>query len=236
MDKTWASGPLELLRHADSHINLSTAFDQRIAFISVDNCVEVSIRTFLSLPESKSRVKVSRAELESASNSFPKLLGLLFTRAPKRVSGLDDGDIEHYHRIRNTLYHDGTGLSVDEQYLLAYRGIAEILLQNLFGVLASEPKRAAPNLETLIQNWNRIDKLVKDSLDRAGCTSTYKWEEAFALRLLSSSEVQDLTELRMARNRLVHSDTIDSEDIAHWAEKSQRVLDALTKKLVNNDG
>ena len=36
-------------------------------------------------------------------------------------------DIEHYHRIRNTLYHNGTGLSVDEQYLLAYRQIAAII-------------------------------------------------------------------------------------------------------------
>ncbi len=50
MEKTWASGALELLRHADSHIDLDSAFDKRIAFISIDNCVEVCIRTFLSLP------------------------------------------------------------------------------------------------------------------------------------------------------------------------------------------
>ena len=43
MEKTWASGAIELLRHADSHIHLETAFDRRIAFISVDNSVETSI-------------------------------------------------------------------------------------------------------------------------------------------------------------------------------------------------
>ena len=172
MEKTWASGPLELLRHADSHIDLSTAFDQRIAFISVDNCVEVCIRTFLSLPKAKSQVKVPHHEFDAATNSFPMLLGLLFKHAPQRVSGLDDGDIDHYHRIRNKLYHDGTGLSVDEQYLLAYRRIAEILLQNLFNVSPCGPMQQAAPLEILIQNWNRIDKLVKEALEGAGCTST----------------------------------------------------------------
>ena len=57
MEETWASGSLELLRHADSHIQLDTAFDSRIAFISVDNSVETSIITFLSLPEKISGVK-----------------------------------------------------------------------------------------------------------------------------------------------------------------------------------
>ena len=52
MELTWASGALELIRHADTHINLETAFDGRIAFISVDNAVETSIRVFLSLPSS----------------------------------------------------------------------------------------------------------------------------------------------------------------------------------------
>ena len=88
MEKTWASGALELLQHADSHIDLNSAFDKRIAFISIDNCVEVSIRTFLSLPASKSRVKVTRGALENAAGSFPRLLELLFASAPDRLSGL----------------------------------------------------------------------------------------------------------------------------------------------------
>ena len=231
MEKTWASGALELLRHADSHIDLDSAFDKRIAFISVDNCVEVCIRTFLSLPSSKSNVKVPRAEIEAAANSFPKLLGLLFTYSPDRLSGLDAGDIEHYHRIRNTLYHDGTGLSVDEQYLNAYRSIADILLQNLFGVAVGRPAESQLTLEVLVQNWNQIDKLVKETLERAGLTTTFKWEEAFALGLLKPEEAKDLTELRMARNRLVHSETIDRDEIAFWAKKSDRLLRILLKRL-----
>ena len=109
MENTWASGAIELLRHADSHINLDTAFDRRIAFISIDNAVETMIRTFLSLPKSKSSVQVSRKNFEEVENNFPKLLALLWQHADQRLIGIDDSDIEHYHRIRNTLYHDGTG-------------------------------------------------------------------------------------------------------------------------------
>jgi hypothetical protein len=168
MEKTWASGAVELLRHADSHIDLDSAFDKRIAFISIDNCVETSVRTFLSLPESKSGIKVSRAELDSATGSFPKLVALLFERASTRLAGFDPADIEHYHRIRNQLYHEGTGLSVDEQYLGAYRSVAALLLQILFDVSYVKRAEESRNLDALILNWNRIDQLVRARLQAEG--------------------------------------------------------------------
>lgn len=227
MEKTWASGALELLRHADSHINLNSAFDKRIAFISIDNCVETCVRTFLSLPPSKSGVKVQRAEVEAAINSFPKLLALLFVHAPDRITGLDEGDIEHYHRIRNTLYHAGTGLSADEQYLMAYRRIAEILLQNLFGVSPGKSTSGPLTLEVLISNWNRIERLIRKRMDEAGFRTTFKWEEAFTTGVLEPSDVEKLTQLRMARNQLVHSDKVDATEVAHWANESERLLKVL---------
>ena len=50
MNKTWASGAIELLAHASGHIGLDTAFDKRIAFISIDNAVEITIRTYKGMP------------------------------------------------------------------------------------------------------------------------------------------------------------------------------------------
>jgi hypothetical protein len=78
MENTWASGASELLRHADSHINLDTAFDRRIAFISIDNAVETMIRVFLSLPKSKSGISIHRKQLEEAEKSFPLLLEMFW--------------------------------------------------------------------------------------------------------------------------------------------------------------
>ena len=167
MEKTWASGAIELLRHADSHIHLETAFDRRIAFISIDNSVETSIRTFLSLPQSKSGVKIPRKDVEAVENSFPGLLNLLWQHVGTRLTGIDEADIEHYHRIRNKLYHDGTGLGVDEQYLLAYRQITVLLLKNLFAVTLGEPK-PAPTLERLIVLWNKIEEVLGKKFANAG--------------------------------------------------------------------
>lgn len=224
MQSTWASGAVELLRHADSHIDLNTAFDKRIAFISIDNCVETIIRTCISLPKSKAGFKVKKQELDEAGNSFPKLLSLLFKYSSENLVGIDEADIEHYHRIRNKLYHDGTGLSVDDEYLIAYRGIAGLLLQNLFDVAIEPSTSDSDSLGRLILNWNSIEKEIKEKLEEAGISGTYKWEESFSLGLVEPSDIQLLTELRMARNRLVHSETIDKEDIKYWVDVSEKLL------------
>ena len=228
MEDTWASGALELLRHADSHLELVSAFDKRIAFISIDNAVETCVRTFLSLPASKSSIKVSRSDLEAASNSFPRLVEMLFAHAGGHLQGLDPADIEHYHRIRNTLYHEGTGLSVDDQYLAAYRSIAAVLLKSLFGVIVQNiPGAEASPMERLVLNWNRIEEVLRRKMAESGADDygTYKWEAAMRTGVLTRDDIQSLTELRMARNKIVHSTTgHDRDDIRHWLRKSDQLL------------
>jgi TIR domain len=224
MKDTWASGAIELLNHADSHIDSKSAFDKRIAFISVDNAVENIVRTFLSLPKSKSGVSIKRREIDEANNSFPRLLEILYKYAGEKLIGIDDADIEHYHRIRNTLYHQGTGLSVDDQYLTAYRGIAEVLLQNLFNENVEEHPTEKISLETLILNWNRIEQEAKKEIEKHGFSTSYKWEEKFIHSHISEEIAKKISELRKARNRLVHSTEIDNEDIKFWVNKSNEIL------------
>ena len=83
------------------------------------------------------------------------------------MTGIDEADIEHYHRIRNKLYHDGTGLSVDVQYISAYRQIAALILKNLFGISLGEPTPAA-TLGRLVALWNQIEEALKEKLLTAG--------------------------------------------------------------------
>lgn len=230
MKNTWASGAIELLNHADSHIKLESAFDKRIAFISIDNAVETAVRTFISLPSSKSKVNFPRKKVVEAGNNFPKLMSLVFNHAPDRVIGLDDGDIEHYHRIRNQLYHNGTGLSVDDRYLNAYRQIASVLLQNLFGVKFEAPVSEA-SLEKLILLWNQIESILRKKISDAGIeySHTYKWEQASKAGILDLKLVKDITELRMIRNRQVHStsDRLDSERIRFGVILGEKILKEL---------
>ncbi|POG24523.1 hypothetical protein C2855_05480 [Aeromonas bestiarum] len=230
MEETWASGSLELLRHADSHIKIDTAFDSRIAFISIDNSVETSVRTFLSLPEKISGVKFQRKEVDEAGNSFPKMVDLLFSKSRSKLAGLDDGDIEHYHRIRNQLYHNGTGLGVDRRYLDAYRQIAAVILNNLFGVKA-DPKGAEATLENLILLFNEVEILVRKAFEESGVDTghTFKWEMAMREGVLEMEDINQLTELRMIRNTQVHStaESIDKKRI----ELGVEIADTLIKKM-----
>ena len=43
--KPWAAGPRELLNHAFEHLAKGKPFDFRIAMISIDNAVELTIKT-----------------------------------------------------------------------------------------------------------------------------------------------------------------------------------------------
>jgi hypothetical protein len=167
---------------------------------------------------------VKKQEIDEAGNSFPKLLSLLFKHAPKKLVGIEEVDVEHYHRIRNKLYHDGTGLSVDDEYLIAYRGIASALLRNLFDVTIKPSVSESDSLGKLILNWNSIEQEIKNKLEETGTFVTYKWEEAFSLGLIEPSDIQLLTELRMARNRLVHSKSIDKQDVKYWLDVSENLL------------
>ena len=131
--KPWTSGPRELLEHAIDHFEKGAAFDYRISFISIDNSSELMIKTYLGLPK---RIRKSdgpsRRKLSEASNSFPELLDLLEEFGSDKLEGIELGDIEWYHRIRNTLYHDGTGVTVDKEKVDSYLQIAIILFNSLF--------------------------------------------------------------------------------------------------------
>jgi len=131
--KPWTSGPRELLEHSIEHFEKGSAFDYRISFISIDNSVELMIKTYLGLPNRIRQCKgPSRRKLSEASNSFPDLLDLLEELFSEKIEGIDLGDIEWYHRIRNTLYHDGNGVTVDKEKVDSYLQISVILFNSLF--------------------------------------------------------------------------------------------------------
>ena len=88
MDGPWSEGPKELLQHAVDHISHDGDFDRRIAMISIDNAVELMIKTYLGLPKRKDKSKKpSRKQQGEASNSFPALLDLLEEFAGEKLTG-----------------------------------------------------------------------------------------------------------------------------------------------------
>lgn len=131
--KPWISGPEELLKHAIDHMLNGSAFDFRVALISIDNSVELMIKTYLGLPKRIRKTEgPSRKQLNDSSFSFPDLLDLLEKYASDKIDNIELGDIEWYHRLRNTLYHEGNGITVDKDKVDGYLQIATILYNILF--------------------------------------------------------------------------------------------------------
>jgi hypothetical protein len=237
MEKTWASGALELLKHADEHINKGQAFDQRIAFISIDNSVETAIRTFIFMPFTLSKVKFSFKEKEEIGNSFPKMVNLLSEKASIKISGIELSDIEFYHRLRNQLYHDGTGLSVDKNHLEAYRTIGELLLKNLFQIEFNY-STTDKSLSSLIVFWEEIDKLIKQlfQTNNIDFSQTFKWEEALQKNIITKHQISLFTELKRIRNEQVHSlsNEINLTRISYGIEIASELRKTLEKDMKDN--
>jgi uncharacterized protein YutE (UPF0331/DUF86 family) len=133
--KPWMTGPTELLHHALEHLKRATPFDYRISLISIDNAVELTIKTYLGLPK---RIRKSdgpsREKLQEAGGSFPDLLNLLEGYSSEQQKDIELGEIEWYHRLRNTLYHEGSGITVDPDKVDSYLQIAKILCQKLLSI------------------------------------------------------------------------------------------------------
>lgn len=213
MRNTWASGAMELLQHAEEHLQKNSSFDRKMAFISIDNCVELTLKSYLSLPKRFWKEKSpTRSELDNAYNSFPALLDSIEQYAINKVEGVELIDIEHYHRIRNTLYHQGTGLSVNEEYLLMYYSIAKILLKNLFGIEFTNNVVADKSKHSILMlNWSEIESWINDILKQHGIgqTNMSKWSILREKNLIPENLFMRINKTRAERNRIAHGHALE---------------------------
>ena len=92
--------------------------------ISVDNAVELMIKTYLGLPKRVTGLAITRKDFEEISESFPAMLDALEKYASAKLVGIDLGEIEWYHRLRNELYHQGNGLTVERDKVEIYAQLA----------------------------------------------------------------------------------------------------------------
>ncbi len=218
----WASGPGEILRHGLSLLKDDSDTNRRLAMICIDNSVELMIKTFLGLPERISGIKVPRKKYAELSESFPKLLDGLEEFASEKIEGIDLGEIEWYHRLRNELYHQGNGLTVERNNVQVYSEIANVLFDNLFGfklVPKSEDENAI--LGQFMQAWINFEKIVTAL---AFVIDEKSRRPMDAINFLKGSnkikpeELERLNEIRKIRNEVVHGkvnyqDVIKQTDI-----------------------
>ena len=239
--KPWSSGPTELLRHALGHFENGSPFDNRIAFISIDNAVELIAKTYLGLPKRVRKTNgPSRKRLQEASYSFPDLLDLLEEYGSMLLEGIDLGDIEWYHRLRNTLYHEGNGVTVDPEKVDGYFQIARILLKNLLDEdlqpeVELEPRSAVGEIllrsSQLEHNIRVLYQKHFPAEDASAIPMTTAIARLVDKGVLSKEIVHKLQQNIAVRNEAVHSPgIIDSQKV----KKAAEILWEITKVITHS--
>jgi hypothetical protein len=207
----WASGPGEILLHGLELLGRDTDRNRRLAMISIDNAVELMIKTFLGLPKRVTGITITRKEYQEISDSFPGLLDALEKFAPDKLAGIELGTIEWYHRLRNQLYHQGNGLTVERIKVEVYGQVATSLYQSLFGIKL--PAHVSPRTDLLgefILEWNKLGTLLGQLADARGGKPGQpralfqNVEIVVQSGLLSPGEANQLQALRQIRNQVIH--------------------------------
>lgn len=207
----WASGPGEILRHGLSHLKTDSDTNRRLAMISIDNAVELMIKTYLGLPKRITGLAINRKQFAEISESFPALIDGLEQFAPNKLDGIDLGTIEWYHRLRNELYHQGNGLTVERDKVEIYAELANRLFNNLFG--EELIPHATPDTELLgefLSAWVALEGGLRawasrhtlDGQDHASLVNNLRFLKDAGV--LDKAQTEELNHFRQLRNQIVH--------------------------------
>ena len=231
----WASGSGEILKHGLELLKKDTDTNRRLAMISIDNAIELMMKTYLGLPQRVTGLKISRSEYQEFGESFPKLLDALEKYASEKLEGINLGEIEWYHRIRNELYHQGNGLTVERDKVEVYAELANILFANLFGFRLVEPKEdEVVILGEFMQAWVNFEKTLVEAasllrtVDARGRPGFHILEFLAIEHLISKAELNEIAQIRQIRNQVVHG-TLNYKD-ALKPEMTKRLV-SITNEL-----
>jgi len=166
ISRPWQSGPVELISYGIEHMGRDSEFDVRVGFLLLDVGVETLFKTFLQLPDDVTDTKMNYGDRNKGSTgNFHDLRRAVQSAGAHRLKGVRVEDVEFYHGIRNRLYHQGNGVTVERQNAERYAGLAVQLLNRLLGVdlasvvLTGEEKKEFE--DTVDQMRSRLRKLVR---------------------------------------------------------------------------
>lgn len=156
--KPWARKAFELLFHAESHLCVGKDYDKRLALISFDNSIEVSISIYLDLnPIQRNNKDYPKEDVQKWLRNYHTKLDFFSQEINRR--GLPEyrgkDQIVWLHEQRNELYHGSSGGVPEVQTLDDIRGTALWVFSVLFDItdiesLLSEALKAPEKPEPVI--------------------------------------------------------------------------------------
>src|SRR6266853_4513430 len=92
----------------------------------------------------------------------PCFLMHLSQHASDKLGGIELGEIDWYHRLRNELYHQGNGLTVVREKVIVYAELAQLLFQRLFG-FAIQIEKSDPTelIGRFISAWSNLYQVLE---------------------------------------------------------------------------
>jgi hypothetical protein len=102
--------------------------------------------------------------------------------------------------------------------------------KTLFGIDLGVP-RPAPSLERLILLWNQIEQKATDKLKGVGIDAHPGkqdiWRSAVQAGIIKREKVALLNELKVVRNKQVHSTSIDHKQVAVAVQMAEELLSSI---------
>jgi hypothetical protein len=242
-NQPWASGPGEILQHGLSLLQKDSDKNRRLALLSIDNSVELMLKTYLSLPKRVTNISVSRKEFAEISESFPRLLDAIEQHAVDKLVGIDLGEIEWYHRLRNELYHQGNGLTVERTKVVIYAELARLLFKNLFDIdviireegqeLISDFLALWTDIELML--WLAVDKYIDWTAMKRKRSRLNKYQFISQNKVVDAATTQEINTMREFRSKIVYGNAaaIEQLSVAH-IDRLKRIIATLTEVIATN--
>lgn len=225
----WASGPGEILRHGIGLLSEDTDTNRRLALISIDNSVELMMETFIQLPKRITGLDISRKQRNEICANFPSLLDGVEAHAAEKIVGINLGEIEWFHRLRNQLYHQGNGLTVERKKVELYAELASTFFRALFGLRLSLPEQGTMHLlGAFLESHVSIEEAIFDARKNfPALTSGRLILETIRSTVLTEEEFRDFERIRNIRNLVVHSKNGGDMVTPELVEKAQKIAKKL---------
>ena len=210
----WATGPGEILRHGIQLLEKDSDKNRRLAMIAIDNSVELMLKTYISIPMRVTGLSISRKERDDICGGFPQLLDGVEKHAADKLAGIDLGEVEWFHRLRNELYHQGNGLTVERRKVEVYAELAKVLFENLFGVeMQLDESDGLHTLGEFMGAWVQIEKeLSKLNKNGRPVSTSNLVSKLHSEGRLTVAQLHEFRELQKIRNEVVHG-AVDSKDV-----------------------
>jgi hypothetical protein len=217
-ESPWASGPGEILQHGVSLLAKDSDKNRRLGMLSIDNAVELMLKTYLGLPRRVTGIALTRTKFAEISESFPALLDAIEEHAPEIADGVDLGAVEWFHRLRNELYHQGNGLTVEREKVEVYAELAKSLFSRLFNydLQLEQESPAAQTVGQFLSEWERlrsdmvklagpVTKAKREGVNPSEPTLNVALTVLLVNRVLTEQMLADISRLQQIRNDVAHA-------------------------------